>query len=81
MLSLYLISLRFSRFFPFLLSWTHYLIRMRMDSPEEREFYEQEAVKLHWGKRELQRPYNSSLYERLLLRTDKIKQAPYGFHT
>ena len=44
---------------------------MRIDSQEEREFYEQEAFKLHWGKRELQRQYNSSLYERLLLSKDK----------
>ena len=57
--------------FPFRLSWTHYLILMRIDSQEEREFYEQEAFKLHWGKRELQRQYNSSLYERLLLSKDK----------
>ena len=57
--------------FPFRLSWTHYLILMRIDSQEEREFYEQEAFKLHWGKRELQRQYNSSLYERLLLSKNK----------
>ena len=57
--------------FPFQLSWTHYLILMRIESREEREFYEQEAFKQHWGKRELQRQYNSSLYERLLLSSDK----------
>ena len=56
---------------PFRLSWTHYLILMRIESREEREFYEQEAFRQHWGKRELQRQYNSSLYERLLLSSDK----------
>lgn len=57
--------------FPFQLSWTHYLILMRIERPEERDFYEKEAVKRGWGKRELQRQYNSSLYERLLLSKDK----------
>lgn len=61
----------FEEAFPFQLSWTHYLILMRIKSREERDFYEKEAANRHWGKRELQRQYNSSLYERLLLSTDK----------
>ena len=58
---------------PFHLSWTHYLILMRMDNEEERNFYEMQALKEGWGKRELSRQYGSSLYERLLLGKDKNK--------
>lgn len=56
---------------PFKLSWSHYLILMRIKDNSEREFYETEAYKEVWGKRELQRQYNSSLYERLALSKDK----------
>ncbi len=57
----------------FKLSWTHYLILMRIRDDQERLFYEREAVARNWGKRELSRQYASSLYERLLLSTDKGK--------
>lgn len=56
---------------PFKLSWSHYLILMRIKDDNERNFYEKEAQKEMWGKRELQRQYNSSLYERLALSQDK----------
>ena len=65
----------------FALSWTHYLILMRIKNKEERDFYEAEAISQHWGKRELQRQYSSSLYERLLLSGDKknvMKMAKRG---
>ena len=52
---------------PFHLSWTHYLILMRIQNAEERTFYERMAVQENWGKRELSRQYSSSLYERLLI--------------
>ena len=58
---------------PFTLSWTHYLILMRIENPEERSFYEIEATRSGWSKRALQRQYASSLYERLLLSGDKDK--------
>lgn len=58
---------------PFRLSWSHYLILMRAKSPEERDFYEIEAADGNWSVRTLQRQYGSSLYERLLLSTDKDK--------
>ena len=57
----------------FQLPWTHYLILMRMKDEQERSFYEHEAINSGWSKRELQRQYNSSLYERLLLSKDKNK--------
>jgi predicted nuclease of restriction endonuclease-like (RecB) superfamily len=56
---------------PFYLSWTHYLILMRIDNKDERDFYEMQAMKEGWGKRELKRQYGSSLYERLLIGKDK----------
>lgn len=50
----------------FKLSWSHYVFLMRL--PEaERKFYEIEAVKQNWSLRELERQFNSSLYERLAL--------------
>lgn len=56
---------------PFRLSWSHYLILMRAKSSEERDFYEIEAADSNWSVRTLQRQYGSSLYERVLLSTDK----------
>lgn len=58
---------------PFKLSWSHYLILMRAKSQEERAFYEIEASEGNWSVRTLQRQYGSSLYERLMLSTDKNK--------
>lgn len=55
----------------FSLTWSHYIILMRIKDPDERRFYEIEAGKQQWTKRQLQRQYNSSLYERLALSRDK----------
>ena len=55
----------------FTLPWTHYLILMRVDNPEARSFYEIEARKQQWSKRQLQRQIGSSLYERLALSRNK----------
>ena len=55
----------------FNLSWNHYQILMRIENQEERQFYEIECVAQNWGVRQLQRQYNSSLYERLALSKDK----------
>ena len=57
----------------FFLSWSHYLKLMRIDNVEERHFYEIESVKNNWSLNELKRQYNSALYERLALSTDKEK--------
>lgn len=57
----------------FKLSWSHYLKLMRIDSSEERKFYEIESVKNNWSVRELNRNYNSSLYSRLAISRDKQK--------
>lgn len=55
----------------FSLSWSHYLILMRIKNYDERCFYEIECAKQNWSVRQLQRQYNSSLYERLALSRDK----------
>ena len=57
--------------YPFRLSWSHYLVLMRMDNPDERRFYEIEAAENGWDLDELKRQFNSSLYERLALSRDK----------
>jgi len=54
----------------FQLSWSHYVFLMRLPE-DERKFYEIEAVKQNWSLRELERQFNSSLYERLALSRDK----------
>lgn len=55
----------------FTLSWSHYLKLMRIENPDERRFYEIEAAENNWSLRELQRQFDSSLYERLALSRDK----------
>jgi len=57
----------------FKLSWSHYLILMRMEDIDARKFYEIEAIENNWSLRELKRQVNSSLYERLVLSKDKEK--------
>ena len=58
---------------PFRLSWTHYLILIRIKNDQERQFYEIEAANQQWTVRQLQRQYGSSLYERLALSRDKTE--------
>lgn len=57
----------------FFLSWSHYLKLMRIENVDERHFYEIESVKNNWSLSELNRQFDSSLYERLALSTDKEK--------
>jgi predicted nuclease of restriction endonuclease-like (RecB) superfamily len=56
---------------PFTLSWSHYLVLMRIKNEEERRFYEIECQKQDWSVRQLKREYGASLYERLALSRDK----------
>ncbi len=56
----------------FKLSWTHYIVLMRQE-PDNRKFYEIEAIKNNWSVRELERQCNSLLYERLSLSRSKKK--------
>mgnify|MGYP000937804443 FL=1 len=60
----------------FILSWSHYLKLMRIENRDERSFYEIECAANNWSLKELQRQFNSALYERLVLSRDKkgVKQ-------
>jgi predicted nuclease of restriction endonuclease-like (RecB) superfamily len=53
------------------LSWSHYLKLMRISNPDERHFYEIECAANNWSLKELQRQFDSSLFERLALSRDK----------
>lgn len=55
----------------FTLSWSHYLILMRIENPDARSFYEIECAQQQWSVRQLSRQVGSSLYERLALSRDK----------
>ena len=50
----------------FVVSWSHYLILMRIANPLERSFYECEAAEGQWSLRQLSRQIGSQLYERTL---------------
>ena len=55
------------------LSWTHYLMLIRIDDELKRSFYEIETKKESWSVRELKRQMDSALFERLALSKDKDK--------
>ena len=57
----------------FRLSWSHYLVLMRIKDEKARSFYEIECTQQNWSVRQLQRQYNSSLYERLALSRNKAE--------
>lgn len=59
------------RVFP--LSWSHYIKLMRIENVDERHFYEIESARQGWSLSELNRQFDSALYERLALSTDKDK--------
>lgn len=51
----------------FTLSWSHYLILMRIENVDARCFYEIECTQQQWSVRQLSRQVGSCLYERLAL--------------
>ena len=53
------------------LSWSHYRALMRVENEDARRFYEQEAARNHWSKRQLERQINTLLFERLIKSRDK----------
>lgn len=66
-----------SQAFP--LSWTHYVRLMRgCRSPEEREFYETEALRGGWTIRQLDRQINSQFYQRVALSRNKAAMLEKG---
>ncbi len=53
------------------LTWTHYKLLMRVQNPQARTFYEQEAIKGGWNTRALERQINAFYFERLLASQNK----------
>jgi predicted nuclease of restriction endonuclease-like (RecB) superfamily len=53
------------------LSWTHYRLLLRVDAPEARQWYMQEAAAQNWSTRVLERHLGTLYYERLLSSQDK----------
>jgi hypothetical protein len=53
------------------LSWTHYRLLLRVDSPEARQWYVNEAATQNWSTRALERQIGSLYYDRLLLSQDQ----------
>ncbi len=54
-----------------ILSWSHYLVLIRIKDAAARSFYEIECAAQNWSVRQLQRQVNSCLYERLALSRNK----------
>ncbi|MCT7514240.1 PDDEXK nuclease domain-containing protein [Aliarcobacter cryaerophilus] len=57
----------------FELSWSHYIFLTRIENIDERNFYEIESIENSWSLRELKRQFDSGLFERLKLSSDKQK--------
>lgn len=53
------------------LSWTHYKLLLRIENPEAREWYMNEAADCGWSTRALDRQINSFYYERILASKNK----------
>ena len=53
------------------LTWTHYRLLMRVEKPEARAWYLNEAADQNWNTRVLERQINSLYYERLKMSHDK----------
>jgi len=54
------------------LSWTHYRVLLRVDNPQARDWYMNEAATQHWSSRALERQIGTLYYERLLSSREKI---------
>ena len=64
----------------FTLSWSHYLKLIRIQNSDERNFYEIEATQNKWSTRELERQFDSSLFERLALSRNKKAVKEISLH-
>jgi predicted nuclease of restriction endonuclease-like (RecB) superfamily len=53
------------------LSWSHYLFLSRIENTLELNFYEIEALQNNWKLKELERQFNSGLFERIALSKNK----------
>ena len=54
-----------------MLTWSHYLVLLRVDDARARKWYEKEAFEQGWSVRTLDRNVSTLYYDRLLLSTDK----------
>jgi predicted nuclease of restriction endonuclease-like (RecB) superfamily len=52
-------------------NWSQYRLLISIQDDDKREYYELQAINNSWTGRELERQINSSLYERLLLSSNK----------
>ena len=59
----------------FALSWSHYLLLMRISDPKKREFYERSAVEGSWKLERLARQIETFSYERIASSKDKDRAA------
>ncbi len=64
--------------FPPLLSWSHFLVLMKVVNPRARAFHEIEASRESWSVRELERQVASLLFERLAVRGGEEQLAANG---
>lgn len=63
------------------LPWTHNLIILsRSKRPEEREFYLKMAAQEKWSSRELERQYDTALFERVVLNPAKVSPLVRQIH-
>ena len=63
------------------LPWTHNLIILsRSKRPEEREFYLKMAAQEKWSKRELERQFDTALFERVVLSPAKVSPLVRQIH-
>ena len=53
------------------LSWSHYVILIRIDNKKVRDFYVDECAKSAWSVRQLERQINTMYYEKILASKDK----------
>ncbi|TNH02332.1 DUF1016 domain-containing protein [Testudinibacter sp. TR-2022] len=53
------------------LSWTHYRSLIRIENPQARQWYQQEAIENNWSARALDRQISVLYYERLLASQNK----------
>lgn len=69
---------RFYQIFPIVqtvsaqLSWSHYLLILKLEDEKAREWYIKECEASNWSVRALERQINSHYFERILLSSDKI---------
>src|SRR5207245_429421 len=65
-----------TRRFP--LPWSHYVLLLKVEKPEAREFYEAEAQRNGWTVRQLERQITTLFYDRTLASRNKAAMLKKG---